>query len=76
MGSRRTGDALVSLYETEKDTTVRKAVIQGLFIQGNGSALVGLARKETDMELKKEIVGKLSLIRSKESIDYLMEILK
>ena len=28
------------------------------------------------MELKKEIVGKLSLMKSKEAVDYLMEILK
>ncbi len=66
----------MSLYEAEKDTAVRKAVIQGLFIQGNASALISLAKKETDMELKKEIVGKLSLMRSKEAVDYLMEILK
>jgi HEAT repeat protein len=76
MGSRRTGDALASLYETENDVVVRKAVIQGLFIQGNATALIGLAKKETDLNLKKEIVGKLSLMRSKEAVDYLMEILK
>jgi HEAT repeat protein len=76
MGQPRTGDTLVSLYDAEKDTAVRKAVIQGLFIQGNASGLISLAKKETDMELKKEIVGKLSLIKSKEAVDYLMEILK
>ena len=76
MGAGRTGGALASLYETEKDTAVRKAVIQGLFLQGNGAALVTLAKKETDLELKKEIVRRLSLMNSKESIEYLMEILK
>jgi HEAT repeat protein len=76
MGSRRTADALASLYETDADVAVRKAVIQGLFIQGNATALIALAKKETDMNLKKEIVGKLSVMKSKEAVDYLMEILK
>jgi len=50
-------------------------VIQGLFVQGNAKALVDLARKETDPSVKKEIVGKLSVMGSKEATDYLMEIL-
>jgi HEAT repeat protein len=76
MGSPRTGEALVSLFVAEKDVSLRKAVIEGLFIQGNASALIALAKKETDMELKKAIVGKLSLMKSKEAVDYLMELLK
>ena len=47
----------------------------GLFIQKNDVALVELARKETNAELKKEIVGRLSLMKSKVALDYLMELL-
>ena len=35
MGSKRTADALVEIYNTDKDPEMRKAVIQGLFIQNN-----------------------------------------
>ncbi len=75
MGSKASGEALVSIYESDKDPDIRKQVIQGLFVQGNAKALVDLARKETDPSVKKEIVGKLSVMGSKEATDYLMELL-
>jgi hypothetical protein len=37
---------------------------------------VTLARAEKSPEVKKEIVSKLSLMKSKEAMDYLMELLK
>jgi len=55
---------------------VRKAVITGLFIQGNAKALIALARRETNPELKRDIITKLGLTGSKEAADYLMEYLK
>lgn len=75
MGSKRTGDALKELYDVDKDPTIRKTIINGLFVQNNASAMVAIARKETDPSLKKDIVSKLSLMRSKEAVEYLMEIL-
>ena len=75
MGSRQTADALVGLYAKEKDPEIRKAVIQGLFTQGNAEQLVAIARKETDPAMRKEIVRRLSTMDSKVAIDYLMEIL-
>jgi len=75
MGSKRTGDALVEIYGTEKDPAIKKTVINGLFTQGNATALVGIARKETDIEMKKEIVSRLSNMQDKVAIDYLLEIL-
>jgi hypothetical protein len=74
-GAKRTGDVLVSIYESDKDAAIRKQVIQGLFVQNNAKALVDIARKETDSSMRKEIVSKLSIMRSKEATDYLMEIL-
>ena len=35
-----------------------------------------LAKAEKDMELKKDIVQKLTLMKSKEATDYLLELLK
>src|SRR5579864_313157 len=75
MGAEHTGAALVSMYSNESDPSIRKAVINALFVQGNSHALVELARKETNVELKKEIVQRLSNMGSKEGTDYLMELL-
>ena len=56
---------------------MKKAVIEGLFLQSHADALVTLARKESDPALKRSIVEKLSLMGgSKVAMDYLMELLK
>jgi HEAT repeat protein len=77
MGSKKTGDALVQIYGADKDPDIRRAVLNGLFVQGNASALVDLARKESDPTMKKEIVSKLSVMGSKDPavMQYMMEIL-
>jgi hypothetical protein len=77
MGTARTGQALVEIYRNEKDRSIRKAVIEGLFLQDNAEALVAIARKETDPEMRENIVQQLSLMTgSKVAMDYLMELLK
>jgi HEAT repeat protein len=77
IGSSRTGAALVEIYGKDNDPEIKRAVIQALFIQNNAESLVALARKEPgNSEMKREIVSKLSLMRSKVALDYLMEILK
>ena len=75
MGTTRTGDALTALYAKEKDVDTRKAIIQAFFLQNNAEQLVAIARKETDQLLRKEIVSRLSTMRSKVATDYLLEIL-
>jgi len=76
MGRTSTGEALVGIYAKEKDTDIKRSVINALFVQNNAESLVAIARKETDPAMKKEMVSKLSLMtRSKVAMDYLMEIL-
>lgn len=75
MRSTRTGDVLVQIYTSDSNADVKKAVINALFIQENAAALVALARKEQDINLKKEIVGRLSHMRSKVATDYMIELL-
>ncbi len=75
MGKAATGAALVELYTTHKDAEVRRAAVQGLFVQNNAEALVGLARKESDPAMKKELVQRLSIMKGKVAMDYLMEVL-
>jgi hypothetical protein len=76
MDSRRTGDALLEIYNAEKDPAIRKTVVQGLFQQNNAAALIALARKEADVSLKKDIVQKLSVMdRNPAATAYMLELL-
>lgn len=49
MGASKTGQALVDIYATDKDAGIRRAAVNGLFVQNNAEGLVGLARKERDL---------------------------
>jgi HEAT repeat protein len=75
MGGPQTSQALLDIYSADKDPMVRKNVINALFTQGNATALVALARKETDLDMKKSIVQKLSVMGGKVATDYMLEIL-
>ena len=76
MGRTQTGDALVGIYAKEKEYDIKRRVINSLFTQGNAESLVAIARKETDPQLKRDIVQRLSqMTKSKVAMDYLMEIL-
>jgi HEAT repeat protein len=76
INSEDSGKALRELYAQETDRGIREEVLNALFIQGNASALVAIARAEKDPGLKRAAVQKLSLMDSKEASDYLMEILQ
>ena len=71
-----TTETLTGIYGSDQSPDVRKAVINALFLQNNAAALVTLARAEKNPEMKKEIVQKLSVMKSKEATDYLLELLK
>lgn len=75
MGSKGTGEALVEIYNADKDVNVRKAVIQALSMNDNADALVAIARKEQDPAMKAEIVRRLSTMNSKVAVAYMLEIL-
>jgi HEAT repeat protein len=76
MGENGRGDVLVSIYQSDQNREVREAVLNCLFLQQNGKALVTLVRNEKDPQMKQEIVKKLSLVHSKEAPEYMMELLK
>ena len=72
-----TTEALTGIYASDASVDVKKAVDQrALPAEQRRPALVTLARAEKNVELKKEIVSKLSIMKSKEATDYLMELLK
>ena len=66
---------LTNIYQKDQNADVRSAVINALFIKGDAHSLVELARKETNPELKKELVQKMSVMGNREATEYLMEIL-
>jgi hypothetical protein len=76
MGATKSGGALLAMYGPESDKDAKRAILEGLFIQRNAKGLVDLARQEQDPSLKREIVGQLSRMKSKEAADYMMELLK
>ncbi len=49
MRSARTADVLVQIYASDTNVDVKKSVVNALFTQDNATALVGLARKEQDV---------------------------
>jgi tetratricopeptide (TPR) repeat protein len=72
---KKTAPMLLNLYATG-DATVKDAVIDGLFVQGNAKALIQLARNEKDRQLKKEILQKLSVMNNDDAVAYMLEILE
>jgi HEAT repeat protein len=74
-GGNQASDTLVSIYNSQTDLETKKAVINALFLNGAGKQMVALARKETNPELKKELIRQMSLMSSPEITDYMMEIL-
>jgi HEAT repeat protein len=75
MASPSSAEVLVSVYASEKDEPVRRAVIDALSQQRNSKALVDLAKKETDPRMKKRMVERLSNMKSAEATDYFLELL-
>jgi HEAT repeat protein len=76
MHSQQAGDSLVALYSSEQDMAMKKQIVESLWLQHNAKALVDIARKEPSPEMKREIVQRLTMMKSKEATDYLMELLK
>jgi HEAT repeat protein len=67
--------ALTKVYNSQADLAIKKKVINALFLHGAGKEMVALAKKETNPELKRSLISKMSLMSSPEISDYMMEIL-
>jgi hypothetical protein len=66
---------LLSIYSKSSDEESKKAVTDALFVAGDAHDLVALARNEKDPAARKNIVGKLAIMHSKEATDYMLELL-
>ena len=67
--------ALTNMYNAQTDMETKKQVVHSLFIHGAAKNLIQLARKETNPELKQELVHRISLMHSPETTEFMMEIL-
>jgi tetratricopeptide (TPR) repeat protein len=67
--------ALTNIYNSHNDLPTKKRVINAMFLHGAAKEMVALARKETNPELHKAWMQKLSLMSSPEITEYMMEIL-
>jgi HEAT repeat protein len=74
-GGHSASDTLFSLYGSEGSIETKKEIINALFLNSAGKQMVALARKETDPELKRALISKMSLMSSPEITDYMMEVL-
>lgn len=75
VGGEESLAALTKVYNSQADVATKKKVINALFLHGAGKEMVALARKETNPELKRSLIQKMSLMSSPEISDYMMEIL-
>ena len=75
-GTQERLQMLTTVYSATADPTVKRAVVQALFMAGAATRLVDLARKESDPQMKIAIVQQLSNMHTKESDDYMLELLK
>jgi hypothetical protein len=69
-------EMLSQLYAGETSPKLKREILNGLFIGNGAKELVQVARGEKDAQLKKEAVRYLSMMNSKESADFMAELLK
>lgn len=74
-GGEKARPVLVQVYSNGKDPELRRAAIQSMFVLGDATDLIALARKETDPEMKRKLIERLSVMGNKEARDYMLEIL-
>ena len=74
-GGNEANSTLITIYSANNDFETKKEVVNALFLHGSGKELVALARKETNPQMKRELIQKMSLMNSPEITEYMMEIL-
>lgn len=75
VGGEDSLSALTNIYNTHNDIATKKRVINAMFLHGAAHEMVAMARKETNSELKRAWIQKLSLMSSPEITEYMTEIL-
>ncbi len=77
MRADRSGAALNEIYSSLTDVDDKKAVISGFANQNNAEGMIAIYRKESNFEIKKQIVSSLGNMPKNEAAKtFLLEILK
>ena len=75
LGGAEDKKVLSDVYAVSKDRDVKLRVIEALYSQGDAKTLVEMARRETDVDMRKRIVERLSRMKAKEATDYMLELI-
>jgi len=70
------GETMASLYASEQDVQVKRVIIGHLANQRNAKGLVDVFRKESNIDLKKDILQRLQNMHTAEANELFLEILK
>ncbi|HEX9943065.1 MAG TPA: HEAT repeat domain-containing protein [Thermoanaerobaculia bacterium] len=73
-GGAKAAEALRSLYSASSDPSIRRAVLEALFVQNNARGLIEVFHAEKDREVRRQIVQYLSLMDSEEASKFLEKI--
>ncbi|MDQ3280372.1 MAG: HEAT repeat domain-containing protein [Acidobacteriota bacterium] len=71
-----TASTLTSMYASETNSEVKGAIIDALFLQNNARALIDIAKKEKNREVRNEALQKLSIMQNDEALQYMLQILE
>jgi len=72
----KSADLMLGLYRDEKNPAVKRQILDNLMATASAATLVQMARQETDPAFRKRLVEHLSMMKDKEAVDYMLEILK
>jgi len=75
LSREKTGDSLVTIYSSEPEKDIRRDILRAFSNQRNAKALIDVARKESDPELKREAVRQLTMMKTPEAQEFLLELL-
>jgi HEAT repeat protein len=78
LAPEQSGRLLAELYDANTDVETRRSIISALGSQQNAEGLIAIARKETSLNLKGEIVRRIADLapKNKAAADYLAEIIR
>ncbi|MCP3964065.1 MAG: hypothetical protein GY719_40050 [bacterium] len=74
--SDKASATLVEIYSQTQSIETKEAILQALFLSDDDDELIRIARTETDPELRKTALKRLSLMDSEKALDFMMEILE
>jgi hypothetical protein len=75
-GGKKVGATLLAIWNANPDYETRKAVSEALFVSGDSTTLIQLAKAEKDPQMKRRLVEKISLMGDKASKEYMIQILE